>query len=370
MILQRYILRELGVTFALSFVAIVSVCTVGIIFQTFRSYEGMSFGFILRLAPMALTQMSPWAMIVSACLTATLVYGRLSADNEIDAIRTSGIHVSRIVVPAVLFGLVLSCAAFFIHGEAAPRARFARRALIKETLLLVLRHPPEGRQNELKIGGANRLSYADTAEGRLIRPALLVLNTDAKKGPRGVPVFMYFSREGRIDVPEDGPPSLTLVDGAFLQFDPKRLVADPGRIRSEGSFQRDEVVPFELEDIFKQRRGAADMPTHELGQYRLQPTDPNRVNEANTEYHGRFARSLAPLVLVLLCAPIGIFVKKGSRLAGMGAALPPMLAYIVLMVAGEGAASKGQIDPPIATYGSVGLLALVALVLLWRVVRR
>jgi lipopolysaccharide export LptBFGC system permease protein LptF len=365
LILQRYILRELMLTFALSFAAIVSVCAVGIIFQTFRSYEGMTFGFLLRLAPAALTQMTPWAMIVSACLTATLVYGRLAADNEIDAVRTSGIRVSRLLTPAILFGLVLSAAAFFVHGEAAPRARFARRSLIKEAVLFVLSSPPAGRQNELKIGSRNRLSYLDMRDGTLVRPALLILD-------RGRPFAVWFAREGRIVVPEEGAPTITLADGAFVHFasDPKAPPSKPPLAKADGHFESYKTVPFELEDIFKRRRGPADMPTAELNQYRLGLNPGDELQEAETEYHGRYARALAPLVLVLLCAPIGVFVKKGSRLAGMGAALPPMLFYILLMITGEGAASKGQIDPRLATYGGVGLIAVTAVFLLWRVVRR
>ena len=52
MIIQRYILKELILTFILSFMAIVAVCAVGIMFQTFRAYEGMTLLFIARLAPL------------------------------------------------------------------------------------------------------------------------------------------------------------------------------------------------------------------------------------------------------------------------------------------------------------------------------
>ncbi len=370
MIIQRYILRELLVTFALAFAAVVGVCAIGIIFQTLRSYEGMTLAFIVRLAPVALSQMSPWAMIAAACLTATLVYGRLAADNEIEAIRTSGVHVARILVPAVLFGLILSGLAYMIHGEAAPRARYARRSLIKETVLLVLRHPPSGPQTEIRLGARNRLSYANCSEGRLDRPALLIL-----EGTR--PSFLYFAREGRLDVPDDGPPSITLVDSALAMFNPKGAPSELPRVELDISFKDERTVPFELDDIYKRRRGPEDMPTDELTAYLAHAAsaaeaaaNPKRAAEALTEYHGRMARSLAPFVLVLLCTPIGIFVKKGNRLAGMGVALPPIIGYIVLLMFGEGLAAKRQLAPEVATWGSVGILAAVALVLLWRVVRR
>ncbi len=363
MIIQRYILRELLVTFALAFVAILAVCTVGTIFQTLRSWEGMTIEFILRLAPIALTQMSPWAMIVASCLAVTLVYGRMSADNELDAVRTSGIHVSRILMPALLFGLMLCGASYVLYGEIAPRARYERRYIVKETLLLVMRRPPPGRQNELKIGVSNRLSYADCANGKLTRPVLTILD-------RHRPTGLWCAREGIIQAPQDGAPSITLVDGVFMRFESenKALSAAPVAIHSQGRFTGETTVDFQLEDIYRTTRGPADMPTQELNEHRDRVTSRARLL-ADIEYHGRIARSLAPMVLVLLCAPMGAFVRKGSRLAGMGAALPPLLAYIVLMVFGEGLASKGQLSPPIAAYGSIWFLAFVAIVLFRRVFR-
>jgi lipopolysaccharide export LptBFGC system permease protein LptF len=364
MIIQRYILRELLITFALAFTAILAVCAVGMIFQTLRSYEGVTIEFIVRLAPVALTQMSPWAMTVASCLAVTLAYGRLAADNELDAIRTSGIHVSRILMPALLFGLILCGLSYIVHAEIAPRARYARRSLVKETLLFVLQNPPQGRQNELKIGSRNRLSYADLSGGRVQRPVLLILE-------RARPRLMWCAREGIIDAPADGPPSITLVDAVATSYevDPAAQPIDPVPINNVVRFSGRTRVEFELEDVYRAQRGPADMSAGELDEYRGFSLPERPRVAAEIEYHGRIARSLAPMVLVLLCAPVGAFVRKGSRLAGMGAALPPLLAYIGLMVVGEGLASRGHVSPAVAAYGSVAALAACALLLLRRVFR-
>ncbi|MBI2933350.1 MAG: LptF/LptG family permease [Planctomycetes bacterium] len=383
MILQRYVLRELLATFALSFAATVTLCAVGVIFQAFRAFEGMTVDYLVRLAPVALSAMSPWAMIIAACLTATLVYGRLAADNEIDAVRTSGIHVNLIFVPAILFGLLLCIFAYFIHAEAAPRARYARRLIVKETLLLVLRNPPSGRQPELKIGSRNRLSYADFTDGRLVRPALLILKEVPLKNGRkeNRPEWLWFAREGHIKAPrdtEEGAPSITLADAAFVKFNPMSDPDQPAPVAGDGRYKQPHTVEFELDDIYRRSRGPLDMSTPELNQYRQQFSHDReqekggrcRRCEADTEYHSRFARSFAPLALVLLCMPIGVFVKKGSRLAGMGAGLPAILGYIVLMIVGEGLGTKGRLDPQMAAYGPTAVIALLAGVLLLKVYRK
>lgn len=363
MILLRYVLRELLLAFVLAFVAIVTVCTVGIIFQTFRSYEGMNAAFLLRIAPLALAEMSPWAMIVAVCLATTLVYGRLSADNEIDAMRTAGLHTNRILLPAVVFGGMLCLGALILHWELAPRARQHRRTLLRETILLVLRHPPSGKQHELKIGKLNRLSYADAKEGRLIQPALLVLN----KKDQGRPQLLFVGREGRLEIAENKPPAILMEDGSLTDWDSDAPPGRPPQVRTDGKMQNPQAE-FDLAEIFARSSGPEDMSAVELAAF-AESAHGRLLAEAVTELHVRFARSLAPLVLVFLCVPIGILVRKGSRLAGMGAALPPLIGYIVLMVVFQTLGAKDLLPPALAAYGAIVVPGAVAGVFLTRLYR-
>lgn len=364
MILRRYILRELMLTFLLSFTAIVSVCAIGIIFQLFRSYEGMTLGFILGIAPMAFAEMAPWAMVVSACLASTLVYGRLSADNEITAIRASGVHPHRMISPAIRFGLILGVLAFLIHAELAPRARHHRRVALKDTVLFGLQHPPSGKQNAMKIGNKNRLSYADAQDGVLKYPVLLKLDD------QGNPVTKVIAREGRIEMPENGLPALVMTGGSSTQIDPKKMKERPdAAVTVEARLHSKPRVEFDLEeDLYRRSKDAPDMSFLELVGAIAKGTVERQ--EALTEFHGRFSKAVAPLALVLVCAPIGIYVKKGSRLAGIGVALPPMLGYILLMLWGQALGSKGTLAPAIAAYGSTLAPFAVAAALLFKIYRR
>jgi lipopolysaccharide export LptBFGC system permease protein LptF len=89
-----------------------------------------------------------------------------------------------------------------------------------------------------------------------------------------------------------------------------------------------------------------------------------------TEYWGRYGRSLAPLALTLIAVPVGLMVRKGSRLAGLGMALPALLGYIVLMMSFEGLGRRGRIAPEIAGLAPSAILMLLSTVMLVRVFRR
>ena len=68
--------------------------------------------------------------------------------------------------------------------------------------------------------------------------------------------------------------------------------------------------------------------------------------------------------------PVGVFVKRASRLAGLGAALPPLLIYLLSFFLCKGMGERGQLDPLIAAFLPDAILAALAAVLLGMVYRK
>ena len=74
--------------------------------------------------------------------------------------------------------------------------------------------------------------------------------------------------------------------------------------------------------------------------------------------------------LVELPAEVGILVRRGSRLAGLGAALPPLLVYFVCYFVFQGLGDKNRISPLLAAYAPDLFLSVLAFFLLWGITRR
>ena len=90
------------------------------------------------LLPPLLTYCAPM-VLPSAFLTAVIMtFGRLSADNELTAVRAAGVHTFSIIWPVLACAVALSVAAAYLQFELVPRARGAVQALRYQALQQIL----------------------------------------------------------------------------------------------------------------------------------------------------------------------------------------------------------------------------------------
>ncbi|MDP3789699.1 MAG: LptF/LptG family permease, partial [Candidatus Omnitrophota bacterium] len=82
----------------------------------------------LFLMPNILSLAIPMGLLAATLLA----YGRLSSDNEILAMRATGISLYKIAMPAITLGLLFSLLAIPFNDKIVPRAHYKTRMLIKE----------------------------------------------------------------------------------------------------------------------------------------------------------------------------------------------------------------------------------------------
>jgi lipopolysaccharide export system permease protein len=134
-IIRRYITTEFLTAFVVSIAVLTFVMSVGVVFKaTDLLAKGGSWRAILLVLASGLPTTLTFSVPVSVLTSCLLVFGRLSADGEITAMRACGIGMWRIMQSPLLLSLLLAVLCVHVNGNLAPRGHQMRRALRQELL--------------------------------------------------------------------------------------------------------------------------------------------------------------------------------------------------------------------------------------------
>lgn len=86
--------------------------------------------FILSVLPFSLMFTIPFSFLAAVML----VFGRLSADNEIQSMRMAGQSLQRVAVPVFIIAAALSAFCFWLNVEVAPTAKSRVKSLLIEAV--------------------------------------------------------------------------------------------------------------------------------------------------------------------------------------------------------------------------------------------
>ena len=168
--------------------------------------QGVSFltfcKFALYILPIVLTFTVPWAVMVAVML----VFGRLSADSEITAMRACGVSILQIVSPIMLITVLLTGLCLYMQVELGPPLLGESRDMMKIAAInqpLALFEPGKQIQYE------NYLFYIDDKEGEngIKGIQLYVLKKRSKDKPKDEPDEVeqdIWAKSGRVFTDKEG----------------------------------------------------------------------------------------------------------------------------------------------------------------------
>ncbi len=184
-ILSRYLLREHLAPFAFAFGALTGLLVLNQLARQFSSLVGKGLGwgvigqvFILSV-PYIIAMTIPMAVLV-AVLHA---FSRLGADNEITALKASGVDLGRLVRPILAATFVLAIAVFAFLDQVLPRTNHS----LKDLLLDIGRKRPTFELKEQMVNEVVpqslflRAGRIDQATDRLKDVVIYDLGNDARR---------------------------------------------------------------------------------------------------------------------------------------------------------------------------------------------
>ncbi len=129
-ILQRYVARSYVTAFLMAMVVLTFVLSIGLLVKAAQLVvRGLPASTLLRYLFVSIPETFTFTIPLAALVSALLVFGRLSADGEISAMRSCGVNLWSIMLPLVFFGIGLTILTIFINSKVAPRAYYERHLI-------------------------------------------------------------------------------------------------------------------------------------------------------------------------------------------------------------------------------------------------
>ena len=359
---------------------------------------GLVFKAIACLIPFVLVFALPMGM-----LTATLlVFGRFSADQELTAVRASGISLLSVSTPMIAISLALCGVSAYVNMDLGPRSRVAYKELLSNLKVEMTKvQLPEGRfikdyTNYIFFIGKSR-------DGQLENVMVFALKNETNVemtvlAPRGT-----FSVD-----PTNKVINITLFDGKFVSFGDSQglgtfesypVVLDLNTDRQRGNKAKIDGLTFtELCEELRalDRMKAADSPSTRATVPRPQSgraldkpaPDPSlpkpglaQLKEQRQEFerqkknwesmllfqaHRQVSFSFACFGFTLLGIPLGIRVHRRETNVGIAMALLLVALYYSFILLAQSLVSRPEMLPHLIVWTPNFLFQACGAVLLWK----
>jgi lipopolysaccharide export system permease protein len=392
-ILHRMILGELTKVFLIALVGITGILLMaGLISEA--SQQGLGPSQVLAAIPLLIPSTLPYTIPATTLFAACIVYGRLAADNEILAIKSAGVNLVKVVMPGVVLGLAMSAVTLGLYYQIIPFTHRLLRALIFEDAKELI-------YSLVKKNGAishRQLPYEMHVKG--VRGEQLLGPVFKRKDGLGRITYVATAQEAELEV--DMPHrmlSITMTNGIVSSADGSRVyfqkrtfpVELPKDFGSESQRRpRDMSWPEILarrEDLHEEVEKVSALLSTIAAQSLLTdvPWDfPANIREVHDRTKGfrqeqlalevelmmRPALSLGCLFFILVGCPVGIWFSRSDYLSSfITCFLPIVFVYYPLMLCGTGMAKEGRLPPLPLVYGADAVVALMGLVLFWRLLK-
>jgi lipopolysaccharide export system permease protein len=396
------ILLELFKVFILSLTALTGLFLLAGLIQE-ASQRGLAPSQILMAIPLLIPNTLPYTIPATTLFATCVVYGRMSADNEILVMKSAGVNILRLLKPAILLGLATSAVTGYLYYEIIPSTqRIMRQKFLsdaEEVIYGILK-----REGALRQGNLPYVIFVKEVQGKRLLDVIfkrrVMINGEWKYD------VVARTREARLKV--DMTTKQIIVDmgscvaygdnvGADLRERqyavpvPDNLLEDKGAKNRAGSMTYPELQQklAEVKEAYHKAQERCDAVKARLDNPQLNAAERELVGlelKAETfnlthalrvyksfevEIQMRPALAVGCLCFVLIGCPVGIWASRADYLSTFVICfLPTVFAYYPMVLAGGNMAKDGKLPVIPAVWAADAVLGTVALTLIWRLMRR
>ncbi|MCL7926969.1 MAG: LptF/LptG family permease [marine benthic group bacterium] len=424
-ILTRYVLRQLLAPFLFAAILLTALMMLDVVADRFGSLVGKGLGWrivsevFLYSIPFIFAVIVPMAVLVAVLF----VFNRLAADNEISAMKASGVSLGRITLPVVALATLLAVGlvhfnnttlpesnhklALLLHSIARKSPTFAVRDRevneIVEGVFLVAQSKEQARNLlidvtiwDVQSSQAQRTIYADSAvmglatngeqEDLFLTLFDGVLHETSSQAPDRLQ-RVWFDRNylrvagvgNELDRSQGGARGdrELSIDSMQVRVAKNEIAAEETRAKSHatavawteallGNLAEADTVPPDTTDAVVQgwRTGRRfPSPQSAAGNFRTLSLSETQFEQSANRYEveiwKKYSIPVACIVFVIIGAPIAVRYRRAGVALVVGVSLVVFCAYYVALIGGEHLADRELLSPFWAMFAPNFLFGLI-----------
>lgn len=377
-ILDRYVFGQLSVTSLFAVAVLSVVLVVGKLFKELLDLlvnhdapVDLILSFIAYILPFSLTFTIPWGFLTAVLL----VFGKMSAENELIALRATGVSITRVCLSVFFLALICVGTCLWINVDVAPKAQIK----MKNALYNIATNNP------LAMFGSDKVIedfpghkiYVERNEGAQLFNLLVYQLSDSYR-----PITVVHAQRGLLEADRENMRLLLRIyDGRFEQRDESQP-EDLMKIRQGITMQEStlSISLAELHEKNKKRKGISSMTAEELftrldgsGKAEVPLTPKQAAAERSalkTEVNKRFSFSLASLAFALIGVPLAITAHRKETSVGFVISLAIAFVYFFFIIVADAVKTNPKMHPELLMWLPNFLFITLGGILFFRLSRR
>jgi LPS export ABC transporter permease LptF len=346
-LIDRYVSRQIVVNLLFAIIVLSFVLVVGNIFRKLLPLlvnhdlpVEYLVGFVAYVLPFSLIFTIPWGLLTSVLL----VFGRLSADNELIALRSNGVSIARICHPLVVIALLCTAVSVWLNVQVAPAAQEEMRSTVFNLAT----------SNPMALFGSDQIIdqfpghkiYVGKKDGNKLENIIVFeINQDL------MPMKVTYARTGTLEADLPNKRILMHLFAARYQQRDEYDPFDLARMR-DGISVVEGTLPISLEELYEKekRRGSRSMLSLEQLLEQLNNDDPKMRSSGRTEINKRFSFPLACIVFALVGVPLGITAHRRETSFGFAASLVIGIFYFLFIIIADTLRANAKLHPELLVW--------------------
>ncbi len=331
-LIDRFISRELIVNLVFAVAVLSLVLVIGNIFRKLLpllvnhdvpvEYLLTFIGYVL---PFSLIFTIPWGLLTAILL----VFGRLSADNELVALRSNGVGIARICVSLAVIALLCTGLCLWLNVHVAPAAQQRMRATIFSL----------ASANPMALFGSDqvidqfpgRKIYVGKKDGNKLENITVFELNEAS-----MPMRVTHARSGTLEADLPNQRILMHLYNARYQQRDEKDPSDLRRVR-DGINMVEGTLPISLQELYQKEKRRTSRSALSLEQLleQLKTGDINTKSASRTEISKRFSFPFSCLAFTLMAVPLGITAHRRETSMGFLISLVVAFSYFLFVIAAD-----------------------------------